>query len=710
MGKGSDWIKNKTREVLKGFLSRQPGNISQQSLNQAEYITFTNGQKTRGKTDSGIEVDVIPIGRLRTRELGILVGPKQFLCKGPSVRYKSIDGGQENGYLIASTMENYYIRKLPSIDKFTFNSPNINTYASAPASSRSRVINGSAMSGSFFMDKSTLFVYSSRKGGPLFPGNPDLLDGEFEINWADLKGWSLDQETSTVIWNEMQTHVYKLERDFIEPCPVPENDNVYVMSLTLTQDESMPYVNIPPWTLTNNNSAYVWTRTQNVTWEEDNDPYLVDREAILIDRRPGAFPEDFDVPQECCLINRQTSQVDAMTAFLETSRPLQKKRTLQESWNYVGTQTRTVSGSDETRDWEMSLTIDYTYLPTDPDTGERVVRRDYSYTITQSGVFSDGLFAHGPCEIPYMELFFGFPVQFTEFTPINALVDPFSDVYQQDLGTAETGPGSILSSLPFTATTFTEISEPATYDGPIRQQMKFVSVTDMSGAATVASPLYYDQESYDVETTINTTGTLDPDSSGPFTYDNTFFGGGSAYDAIGNFNIDYDLNEIDTDGFDVEHFNQFPTFDYDIQIPIITGGFKTTNYTHFLVSSIPHVAKYQPYSTFNSLLPDVDPIPYNFYIATSTLTLQGDATVVFSIPDIVVGALKFYSNPNQVVVLGYIPDGFSEEDNLAKDLEISKFTYNSESNEWKRSSIKRDIPVGGPVGGLGGQVIDYGIL
>ena len=113
MGKGSDWIRAKTREVLKGFLSRQPGNISQPALNQAENITFTNGQKTKGKTDSGIKVDVIPMGRLRTRELGIMVGPKQFLCKGPSVRYKTIDGSLLTGYYLVENDDStrLYIRK-----------------------------------------------------------------------------------------------------------------------------------------------------------------------------------------------------------------------------------------------------------------------------------------------------------------------------------------------------------------------------------------------------------------------------------------------------------------------------------------------------------------------------------------------------------------------------------------------------------------------
>lgn len=89
-GKFEDWLRSETRKRLRGLNAANSGFNTQPQLKDVELITFINGNKTRGKTSSGIEVNTIAKGGVGASGMGYRQPDNSYVVIGQYRKIKSI--------------------------------------------------------------------------------------------------------------------------------------------------------------------------------------------------------------------------------------------------------------------------------------------------------------------------------------------------------------------------------------------------------------------------------------------------------------------------------------------------------------------------------------------------------------------------------------------------------------------------------------------
>lgn len=591
MGFG-DFVRKETRRVLNNLLSQQPGNITPPGLNNTEFITFTNGERTKGKTDSGIEVDTIAIGMPRDRDLGIKVGSKQYLVRGKNVRYRSIDQSKDEGlWLYQGFVDDsiiFYVRKAKSRKFYRYTPPTINTHVTIPAPIESGLPdNDMRLSSGFFKSKSQWFNYLLRYGP-----EPGLNTGDIGIDWAYVSPTFTDVDTITNTISSSGSFTFN--SGGLSTPPNPTNNNTFVMSSGYEETATAP-----------SGSTYTWTVSDVLTYGNDTDLGAVSEYNAVFSNNKQ--------PQLGAMVLNYSDKIDICLPYTQSNSPFQAKILNSRVTTFHGT-FRTVFSETYGPDvdnltttltpmqgeWEAVTSTVYSYGPSIDGERTRTATTTYSITVADlleytplgTGQAIDILNAGGPKgsidlvanpspPFGYLEIYCHPPLEIdatfgsvtstalyflTQATP--AFVMPLADVENNE---------SPLDDLPFSNTISVEDTIPGYYSNPdlpiSRTQTKLVTLTNIMGGAELTQTVYFDTESW---TTQSATSNSD---SGDFSfgYSNVFYGGSSAYNAAEDVSVSSNSTGWESDGhFQINnnYFNYFGTF---LGAPIPKNAFKTTD-------------------------------------------------------------------------------------------------------------------------------------
>lgn len=187
MGKAADWIRNEVDKRLRWAVANNLGalNLQAQQPSDVEFITFTNGLKTKGVTKNGnFTVNTVTKGNVEGSGWGIRINKKTntYLVQGDKIRPKSTDGGGVDVYLTVEKQSDgtFYVGKFAT-DFPTLYSLNAYTIANLDATEQGEWQN--------------VFIKFSPNGSHIlvlfeFPGTSD----GFRLKW----GWAVSYTLTTV--------------------------------------------------------------------------------------------------------------------------------------------------------------------------------------------------------------------------------------------------------------------------------------------------------------------------------------------------------------------------------------------------------------------------------------------------------------------------------------------------------------------------------
>lgn len=751
MASGSDWIKRETQKRLKALQAKNPAMNSPNVLKDVEFITFTVPNKSMGRTESGVLVKTIPQGRVGINGWGVKYGDSYIVSKEtsgkPGGKPKS-DDAQTIGYFLYSDGTDYWVRKLGSRDFYKYTPPTVssglNTFETFPAPLTNADVYVGRYSSSFF--GGTYFNYSTRIGGLDFSENPDLQDGEINVNWAFVSPtFTVNEFDEKVITNEVvSSGSYTMSKSSVAGCPTPNQGNIFVFSDGYTDTESGT-----------STDKYSWTTTRVNTFVRDTDLGSISQyNSTYEDYRTGITPQNSNKYQQRAILNKYSSgtgtQLDIVTTYLEANYPFDGKVLSSEVVTYSGTYTTVFSetyGPDEdnltttltpkTGEWEMTKTISYSYATSVNDL--RTVTITTTYAITKADLLTytplgvgqavDRLnsggplgaidlvtnpsppfgyltaYCHGPCELECSD-----PRDST--TPLYYLTDSGEPTYIAPLLSFETTQ-DYLDDLPLSNFTSTSETQGSYYSTPLdllecqRGQRKLLTITNIANGPSVVATRFFDFESHLLET-----AEIDTDSSSiSYSYNNVSFGGAASYSASFSITLDNSTTSINSETILNTIYNPIGYFSPDFPATSFTT-FKTTP-TNGVVGTVSANKVARTDYSFGSQEQQEDDILFPFsqwYVLTDKLGRPVDQFTVFDIPNNSTsggGEYKLTLDSYTVQVLRYTKMGST----YLTD-KISNWIWNTQTMEWVEGKKKEEdfseIPL--PFPATNALPIDYTLI
>jgi hypothetical protein len=704
MGFG-DFVRKETRRVLNNLLSQQPGNISPPGLNNTEFITFTNGERTKGKTDSGIEVDTIPIGMPRDRDLGIRVGAKQYLVRGRNVRYRSIDQSLDLGlYLYQGIVDSntvYYVRKAKSRTFYLYTPPTINTHATIPAPIESGLPdNDMRLSSGFFKSPTQWFNYVLRFGNYDTPVE-GLNPGDIGLDWAYIAPSYTTVDNVNTITNAINSSgSFIFNSSALSAPPDPNNNNTFVMSAGYEETATAP-----------SDSRYTWTVSNVLTYGDDTDPGA-------ITEYNSRYSNDRQ-PQLGAMVLTPGNKIDICDSYIQTNYPFQAKILESEVTTFHGTFRTVFSetyGPDPDNltthltplqgEWEAVTSTVYTYGPSINGVRSRTATTTYSitqadlleYTPLGVGQAIDTLNSGGPLgsidlvtnpspPFGYLQIYCHPPLEIEDATfgtvtstALYYLTQP-GDAFLVDLSDVE-DTESYLGDLPLFNTVVAVDTVPGYYaDIPTisRTQTKFVTISDVMNSASLNQTVYFDAEEWTTETA--TSDSVGDDLS--FNYNNTTYGGYSVYNDTETMTVANTTTGWDSDTHSNINNNFFSYFGTFLGAPSPKSAFKTTDsngevfFTGIntgLTALVQNRADFS-LSTNNLLSTTPQFFPYiKWHPINGVINQVVDQVATFGLVTPGAGNFHLPKNNNKITVFKYI--------SASSQQYLTSWSYNVESSMW----------------------------
>ena len=244
MGKASDWIRAETDKRLRAFLNTDPYQATAQ-LNAVEYIRFSNQDKTKGVTVSGIEVDTVPKGAVGSSGWGVrLNNTNTYVVGQKEITKLHMDGYITKVRLLLFDLTNAYV------------SDSVNSYSLdiVKALGYTPELVGNLQFAFSKSGKHIVIINQPVIGGYLIPGQV--------IKWTWLMNYSLFTDPNTkvksVAWKSTTHHSMTIPEN-----PAPDYPAVPNPTPVTTVPQIPPGVPNP----------YIGSGHYRIQWELEDDPY-----------------------------------------------------------------------------------------------------------------------------------------------------------------------------------------------------------------------------------------------------------------------------------------------------------------------------------------------------------------------------------------------------------------------------------------------------